>query len=67
LYIPNTKVRFRDVWHGAILIGVLWRIALLFVVRRTWQLERDSWIDRRRGGVPVVDLRERRDSVVWRR
>lgn len=27
-YIPNTKVRFRDVWPGAILVGVLWRIAL---------------------------------------
>ncbi len=27
-YIPNTKVRFRDVWPGAVLVGVLWRIAL---------------------------------------
>jgi len=27
-FIPNTKVRFRDVWPGAILVGVLWRIAL---------------------------------------
>jgi membrane protein len=27
-YIPNTRVRFRDVWPGAILVGVLWRIAL---------------------------------------
>jgi len=27
-YIPNTTVRFRDVWPGAILVGVLWRIAL---------------------------------------
>jgi membrane protein len=27
-YIPNTKVRFRDVWPGAILVGVLWRIAM---------------------------------------
>src|SRR6185436_20611023 len=27
-YIPNTKVRFRDVWPGAILVGVLWRTAL---------------------------------------
>ena len=26
-FIPNTKVRFRDVWPGAILVGVLWRIA----------------------------------------
>jgi len=27
-FIPNTKVRFRDVWPGAILVGVLWRSAL---------------------------------------
>jgi membrane protein len=27
-FIPNTSVRFRDVWPGAILVGVLWRIAL---------------------------------------
>lgn len=24
-FIPNTKVRFRDVWPGAILVGLLWR------------------------------------------
>ena len=27
-FIPNTAVRFKDVWPGAILVGVLWRIAL---------------------------------------
>jgi len=27
-FIPNTRVRFRDVWPGAILVGVLWRVAL---------------------------------------
>ena len=27
-FVPNTKVRFRDVWPGAILVGVLWRMAL---------------------------------------
>jgi membrane protein len=26
-FVPNTKVRFRDVWPGAILVGLLWRIA----------------------------------------
>lgn len=26
-FIPNTKVRFRHVWPGAILVGLLWRIA----------------------------------------
>ena len=39
-FIPNTKVRFRDVWPGAILVGVLWRGALsavLLVRRATWR------------------------------
>jgi membrane protein len=27
-FIPNTTVRFRDVWPGAILVGLLWRVAL---------------------------------------
>jgi membrane protein len=27
-FIPNTRVRFRDVWPGAILVGLLWRTAL---------------------------------------
>jgi membrane protein len=26
--VPNTKVRFRDVWPGALLTGVLWKSAL---------------------------------------
>lgn len=26
-FVPNTRVRFRDVWPGAILVGVLWRMA----------------------------------------
>jgi len=26
-FIPNTKVRFRDVWPGAIMVGILWRAA----------------------------------------
>jgi membrane protein len=26
--VPNTRVRFRDVWIGALLTGVLWRLAL---------------------------------------
>lgn len=26
-FIPNTKVRFREVWPGAIMVGILWRIA----------------------------------------
>lgn len=27
-FLPNTKVRLRDVWFGAVLAAVLWRIAL---------------------------------------
>lgn len=27
-FIPNAKVRFRDVWPGALLVGLLWRGAL---------------------------------------
>jgi membrane protein len=27
-FIPNAPVRFRDVWPGAVLVGVLWRVAL---------------------------------------
>lgn len=26
-FIPNAKVKFRDVWPGAIMVGILWRIA----------------------------------------
>ncbi|HVD92210.1 MAG TPA: YihY/virulence factor BrkB family protein [Vicinamibacterales bacterium] len=28
-YVPNAKVRFRDVWVGAVVTGLLWRGALL--------------------------------------
>jgi membrane protein len=27
-FVPNAKVRFRDVWVGAVVTGVLWRLAL---------------------------------------
>lgn len=27
-FAPNTRVRFRDVWFGAVVAGILWRIAL---------------------------------------
>jgi membrane protein len=27
-FVPNAKVRFRDVWPGAIITGALWRLAL---------------------------------------
>jgi membrane protein len=28
-FVPNTRVRFRDVWLGAVFTGVLWKLALL--------------------------------------
>jgi membrane protein len=28
-FVPNAKVRFKDVWPGAIFTGLLWRLALL--------------------------------------
>jgi membrane protein len=27
-FVPNAKVRFRDVWVGAVITGLLWRVAL---------------------------------------
>lgn len=27
-FVPNTRVRFRDVWFGAVVTGLLWRVAL---------------------------------------
>jgi membrane protein len=27
-FVPNAQVRFRDVWVGAVLTGLLWRVAL---------------------------------------
>src|SRR5205807_8637245 len=38
-FIPNAKTRFRDVWVGAALTGVLWRLAFGGF---SWYLERNS-------------------------
>ena len=27
-FVPNTRVRFREVWPGAVVVGLLWRAAL---------------------------------------
>jgi len=27
-FVPNAKVRFRDVWIGALLTGLLWKVTL---------------------------------------
>jgi membrane protein len=38
-FVPNAAVRFRDVWVGAVLTGLLWRVALAGFSRyvRDWQ------------------------------
>ncbi len=41
-FVPNAKVRFRDVWVGAVLTGVLWRIALAGFSRYVRDLSRFS-------------------------
>ena len=41
-FVPNARVRFRDVWVGAVVTGLLWRVALAgfsFYVRDTSRLE----------------------------
>jgi membrane protein len=42
-FVPNTRVRLRDVWPGAILTGLLWKVAL----------EGFSWYVRRWPGTSV--------------
>jgi len=41
-FVPNAAVRFRDVWVGAILTGILWRIALAGFSRYVRDLNRFS-------------------------
>jgi membrane protein len=41
-YVPNAKVRFRDVWVGAILTGLLWRAAFSGFSRFVHDLSRFS-------------------------
>jgi membrane protein len=41
-FVPNAAVRFRDVWVGAILTGLLWRIALAGFSRYVRDLNRFS-------------------------
>ena len=40
-FVPNAKVRFRDVWVGAVLTGLLWR-ARSRSSRATWAICRAS-------------------------
>ena len=41
-FVPNAAVRFRDVWVGAVLTGILWRIALAGFSRYVRDLNRFS-------------------------
>jgi membrane protein len=41
-FVPNAAVRFRDVWVGAVLTGLLWRVALAGFSRYVRDLHRFS-------------------------
>lgn len=41
-FVPNAKVRFRDVWVGAVATGLLWRVALAGFSRYVRDLSRFS-------------------------
>jgi len=41
-FVPNASVRFRDVWVGAVLTGLLWRVALAGFSRYVRDLNRFS-------------------------
>jgi membrane protein len=41
-FVPNAAVRFRDVWVGAVLTGLLWRLALAAFSRYVRDLNRFS-------------------------
>ena len=50
-FIPNAKMRFRDVWVGAVLTGVLWRIALEGF---TWYIGRGGQLNLIHGSIAAV-------------
>ena len=50
-YIPNAKTRFRDVWVGAILTGILWRLAFDGF---SWYVEHNSQLTRIHGSIATV-------------
>ena len=56
-FVPNAAVRFRDVWVGAVMTGLMWRGALAgFSWYSATCRASASTIDCRRGGVSRVDL-----------
>ena len=66
-FVPNAKVRFRDVWVGAVVTGLAWRGALAAsVVRDLTRFDR-PWIDCRGRRVPDLGLHVGGDLPVRRR
>jgi membrane protein len=50
-FIPNAKTRFRDVWVGAVLTGVLWRLAFSGF---SWYIGRSTRLNLIHGSVAAV-------------
>lgn len=50
-FVPNTKVRFRDVWIGAFLTGILWRGAFLLF---SWYVRDMSRFTQINGSIAAV-------------
>jgi membrane protein len=50
-FVPNAKVRFRDVWIGALVTGLLWKIALEGFA---WYMRDMSRFTRVNGSISVV-------------
>ena len=67
-FVPNAKVRFRDVWVGALVTGLLWkgRARGVLVVRpRHVAVHARERIDRRGRRVPGVGVHAGDHSAVW--
>ena len=50
-FIPNAKTRFRDVWVGAALTGILWRIAFDGF---SWYISRNTSMTMIHGSIAAV-------------
>ena len=50
-FIPNAKTRFRDVWVGAILTGILWRLAFDGF---SWYVRTNSQLTKVHGSIAAV-------------
>jgi membrane protein len=50
-FVPNARVRFRDVWVGAIITGLLWSVAFTGF---SWYLRDISRFDRIHGSIATV-------------